>query len=408
MGRGIALVLAALAAAAVAAPALAQTESIPRAVERLEAGLAALSDELRALEEAEAGERGPAGPAGPRGERGPAGPPGPKGEPGAAADSGSLRDELARLAGELRALKAAGAGAQGPAGPRGERGPRGLRGAQGPAGPAGERGPRGSQGPRGSNRSAGTGDGFAPEMNFHNNDGERVVFIGQFNNTKTGGAFFADKEGERKVELGVRSSGNGYVLINNGYVNFNNNDDKRVAFIGQFDNTKTGGAFFADKEGERKVELGVRSSGNGYVHVNGSDIHDYAEIFELATREGMRAGAAVAWNPEAAGIEPASRENARLVVGAVAGAGGLSSGVVIGSRADGTQDFPVALSGMVYALVSAEAGPVAPGDLLTPSGVPGVGMRAGAAVAAGAVYGKALGAWAGPGEGLVLMLVMNR
>lgn len=354
MGRGIALVLAALAAAAVAAPALAQTESIPRAVERLEAGLAALSDELRALEEAEASERGPAGPAGPRGERGPAGPPGPKGEPGAAADSGSLRDELARLAGELRALKAAGAGAQGPAGPRGERGPRGLRGAQGPAGPAGERGPRGSQGPRGSNRSAGTGDGFAPEMNFHNNDGERVVFIGQF------------------------------------------------------DNTKTGGAFFADKEGERKVELGVRSSGNGYVHVNGSDIHDYAEIFELATREGMRAGAAVAWNPEAAGIEPASRENARLVVGAVAGAGGLSSGVVIGSRADGTQDFPVALSGMVYALVSAEAGPVAPGDLLTPSGVPGVGMRTGAAVAAGAVYGKALGAWAGPGEGLVLMLVMNR
>ena len=192
-------------------------------------------------------------------------------------------------------------------------------------------------------------------------------------------------------------------------------ETNRASFGRMEYNSQSGyGMSLHDASGERKFMIFVGDNGKfftidpyGHIHRDTS-ARDYAEIFELATREGVRAGAVVAWNPKAGGVEPASRENARLVVGAVAGAGGLRSGMVIGSRADGSTDFPVAVSGMIYALVSDEAGAVAPGDLLVPSSTPGVGMRAGDPVAAGTVYGKALEPWAGPGEGLVLMLVMHR
>ena len=60
--------------------------------------------------------------------------------------------------------------------------------------------------------------------------------------------------------------------------------------------------------------------------------------------------------------------------------------------ADRAGDFPVAASGVIYALVPDEAGP--PGDLRIPSSAPG------------AMCGKALEPWAG--EGLALVLVMYR
>ena len=70
-------------------------------------------------------------------------------------------------------------------------------------------------------------------------------------------------------------------------------------------------------------------------------------------------------------------------------------------------DSPVSMSGVIKVRVSGEAGAIEPGDLLTPSSVPGVGMRAADPVP-GTVFGKTLEPWSGAGEGLVLMLVMNR
>jgi hypothetical protein len=86
--------------------------------------------------------------------------------------------------------------------------------------------------------------------------------------------------------------------------------------------------------------------------------------------------------------------------------------MVLGGRADGTSDLPVALSGTVYVQVSGEGGPVGLGDLLVTSSRPGVAMRAASSERAlGAVLGKALEPWA-PGKadqvGLVRMLVMAR
>ena len=101
--------------------------------------------------------------------------------------------------------------------------------------------------------------------------------------------------------------------------------------------------------------------------------------------------------------------NARPVIGVISGAGGFSPGMAIGSRADESRDLPVSMSGVVYVRVSAEAGAVEPGDLLVPSSIAGVGMRAeNSATAYGTVFGKALESWSGVGEGLGLMLVMNR
>ena len=93
----------------------------------------------------------------------------------------------------------------------------------------------------------------------------------------------------------------------------------------------------------------------------------------------------------------------------ISGAGGFRPGMVIGSRADGSTDLPVAMSGVIYVRVSDEAGAVRAGDLLVPSSAAGVGMRAADPVAAaGKVFGKALQPWSGASEGLVRMLVMNR
>ena len=157
------------------------------------------------------------------------------------------------------------------------------------------------------------------------------------------------------------------------------------------------------------VELHGQNTGKGLIIVKGDKVHDYAELFELGTREGVQAGSVMAYDPGASGLVPASVANARQVVGVVSGAGGLRPAMVIGSRSDGSDDFPISMSGVVYVRVSGEAGAIEAGDLLVPSSVAGVGMRSSEpSVSVGRVFGKALEPRSDYGEGLVLMLVMNR
>ena len=157
---------------------------------------------------------------------------------------------------------------------------------------------------------------------------------------------------------------------------------------------------------DRRTE-GRISIGDGHIYLEGEFVNDYAELFDLATREGISPGSVVAYDANAGGLIPASAADARLVIGVISGAGGFRPGMVIGSRADGTKDFPVSMSGVIKVRVSSEARAIEPGDLLTPSSVPGVGIRA-VDPAPGTVFGKALEPWSGDGEGLVQMLVLNR
>ena len=302
------------------------------------------------------------------------------------ASAESIPDAIRRIDAKHQELERANAvtnGLPGPRGLEGAPGPRGLRGLQGPAGPQGPRGYRGSQGLRGEAAKL-QGVDELDVRTLDINDGELHLH---------------DTATKLRLRLSIKD--------NPAYMKIYNDSERLVAFVGEWSNTPTGGAYFADKDGNRRVELGVRSSGDGYVRVNGSAVHDSAELFELATREGVGLGSVVAYDAQAGGLIPASAAQARLVIGVISGAGGFRPGIVIGSRADGTTDFPVSMSGVIKVRVSGEAGAIEPGDLLTPSSVPGVGMRAVDPVP-GTVFGKALEPWSGAGEGLVLMLVMNR
>jgi hypothetical protein len=73
----------------------------------------------------------------------------------------------------------------------------------------------------------------------------------------------------------------------------------------------------------------------------------------------------------------------------------------------GENDVPVAITGIVPVKVTAENGPIRPGDLLTSSSLPGRAMNARRNPAIGTVLGKSLGVLA-RGRGFVRALVMLR
>lgn len=178
------------------------------------------------------------------------------------------------------------------------------------------------------------------------------------------------------------------------------------------------GAHFRSTNGRELVFVGIETRGGdrevGVVRVNGKDVADYSEVFELATRVGVVPGTVMSVVESGLEIAPSAVAYDAKVVGVISGAGGLSSGMQLGGRQDETDDLPIALAGQVYVRVTTEGGPLSPGDLLVSSGRPGTAMRAADRTRAmGAVLGKALQPFDGKvkdgsGEGLIRMLVMNR
>ena len=73
----------------------------------------------------------------------------------------------------------------------------------------------------------------------------------------------------------------------------------------------------------------------------------------------------------------------------------------------GEDEIPVAITGVVPVKVTAENGPIRPGDLLTSSSSVGKAMRAGMHPAVGTVLGKSLG-FLSRRQGVITMLVMQR
>ena len=239
-------------------------------------------------------------------------------------------------------------------------------------------------------------------VDLYGSSGKRSVWIGAFPNVAGGGLEFSNRTGNRRVNIGVSAH-------DTGDINLYGPSGKRAVWIGILSGGEGEGLQLNNNTGNLRVDLGVNASGSGYANINGKNVNDYAEVLDLATRDGIRPGSVVAYDSAAGGLVPASTSNAGRVVGVISGAGGFSPGMVIGSRADESNDLPVSMAGVVHVRVSAEAGTVQPGDLLVPSSVAGVGMRSADPVAAtGTIFGKALEPWSGDGEGLVMMLVMNR
>jgi hypothetical protein len=91
---------------------------------------------------------------------------------------------------------------------------------------------------------------------------------------------------------------------------------------------------------------------------------------------------------------------ATTVIGVYTAAPGFLGGQAVTSQADG---IPVAVMGIVSVKVSAENGPIHPGDLLVTSSTPGYAMR-GDNPPPGTILGKALGSL-DSGSGVVLVLI---
>ena len=159
-----------------------------------------------------------------------------------------------------------------------------------------------------------------------------------------------------------------------------------------------------DLKGERYATLsdsGLWTRGN-----------DYADVFELATRDNVLPGTVMSVTSDGKGIAPSEIPYDRKVVGIISGAGNLQTGTILGRRKDGSTDLPVAVAGQVYVRVSLEGGAIQVGDLLVSSSTPGVAMKAtDQEKAFGTVVGKAIEPYNGNtknDEGLVKMLILNK
>jgi hypothetical protein len=240
---------------------------------------------------------------------------------------------------------------------------------------------------------------------FENHDGKQIAYLGT-TETSGGGLALFDSAGKRAVLLTTDSNGQG-VLELNGERKFNYAEDqlkdmKNVSFNDGF-------VIFKNHDGKQVAYIGTDSGGQGALLINGDRKYDYAEVFDISNRLGLTPGSVAAIAADGTGMELASGPYNRRVIGVIAGAGGLSSGIRTGTRSDGTTDLSVAVAGQVYVRVCDENGSVEVGDLLVSSSRPGVAMRASDSVP-GTIIGKAMQQYkslARAEEGLVRMLVMN-
>jgi hypothetical protein len=154
------------------------------------------------------------------------------------------------------------------------------------------------------------------------------------------------------------------------------------------------------------VEFRVENDGDVYAdgsfHGGGAD---FAEM--LPAVEGLEAGDVLAIGQDGSLVRSSQAYQSTVVgvhstqPGFLGGAGddpSINSGQALMGK------VPLAVVGVVPVKVSAENGPIRPGDLLVASATPGYAMRAGENPPLGTVIGKALAGWES-GVGVIQMLV---
>ncbi|MBI4058031.1 hypothetical protein HY405_01825, partial [Candidatus Microgenomates bacterium] len=138
-------------------------------------------------------------------------------------------------------------------------------------------------------------------------------------------------------------------------------------------------------------------AGSWYQKVAGADL---AEIYY--TKDGtIRSGDVVSLDSTiSGGVRKSGKAYDRETIGIIT----TEPGLVTGDGKTNTKDIPVlvALSGRVPVKVTAENGPIKPGDLLTSSSTPGVAMRA---TKAGQIVGQAMTPFDRGGIGSVLAFI---
>ncbi|MFC1799700.1 hypothetical protein ACFL2Z_02170 [Candidatus Eisenbacteria bacterium] len=153
-----------------------------------------------------------------------------------------------------------------------------------------------------------------------------------------------------------------------------------------------------------KGNVQVRSRDTGEILVELGEGLDYAEGFDVSEVSAIAPGTVLAIDPDQPGkLTISERPYDTKVAGIVAGAGGLGSGVRLGTE---RFDCDVALAGRVYCNVDASETGVEPGDLLTTSAIPGYAMKVtDYSLAQGAILGKAMERLAQGEQRQILVLV---
>jgi hypothetical protein len=197
-----------------------------------------------------------------------------------------------------------------------------------------------------------------------------------------------------------------------------------AAAVGAINKGTSGAAFYGISQGGEGVHgethsttaaavagiaLGTGPAGffQGNVIVTG-DIQltgaDCAEHFDIAS-EGVEPGTVMVLSDQEGLLHPSELAYDKRVAGVISGAGDYKTGITLDSRQSRGNRMPVALVGKAYCKVDASASPIAIGDLLTTSSLPGHAMKADDPFRAfGAVLGKALGVLR-EGTGLIPVLV---
>jgi hypothetical protein len=158
-------------------------------------------------------------------------------------------------------------------------------------------------------------------------------------------------------------------------------------------NGRAGSLRLADAQNEASILL---SADTGRVQTKTLRITgggDLAEDFLVSGATALAPGLLVSIDPDRPGeLRVTGRPYDPTVAGVISGARGLMPGVTLApSSTTRSNKHPIALAGRVYCWADATTEPIAPGDLLTTSAVPGHAMKAAdAGRAGGAVIGKAM------------------
>jgi len=249
------------------------------------------------------------------------------------------------------------------------------------------------------------GDGA--EITMYNTGGTRTLQIDSDSGTQGGYIRLYDSAGTATITLDAQeTAGDGAEIT------MYNAGGTRTLQIDSDSGTQGGYIQLYDSAGNATITLDGETGGDGRITTQELAItggSDLSEQFDInASMTPVEAGMLVSIDPQNPGkLIPSSTPYDRKVAGVVSGAGGIKTGMMMGQNGSiANGEYPVALTGRVYALVDTrEGGKIMPGDLLTTSSVPGYAMKAtDAKKRSGAIIGKAMTGLKDE-KGLVLVLV---
>lgn len=168
------------------------------------------------------------------------------------------------------------------------------------------------------------------------------------------------------------------------------------------------GIITASSNGTVQLQWGPNTSGSltvrtaSFVHAQKVGGADLAEVY-YTKEDDLYPGTVVSVDGRLhAGVKKSTRPYDTTLMGVVSTKPGLLLGGSDGQSDGGS--VLLALSGRVPVKVSAENGPVLPGDYLTSSSIPGVAMKA---TRAGPTIGMAMSGYDGEGTGTVIVFIKN-